>query len=178
MLVAPIAHVDRVDQDTANNLLVAWGHQMGPIVRGNNAGQHHALFVMGEPVAIAVQRSLGGDDDDWACMSAHFFWSDLLTHRTLFGNMATRSTGRNMDAHDNRMHALSNLDGAVKTFIRGLRGERRTAVTSARVIRHFVRVASEQQVRDALTRLQDAEKIRPCWSSLNRKRRVIVWEAA
>ena len=55
MLVLPIAHIEAIDRADLNRLLVAWGHRMGPYTRPNfTIEAHHALFVEGEPVAVAA----------------------------------------------------------------------------------------------------------------------------
>lgn len=55
MLVPPIAHVEAIDRAELNRLLVAWGHQMGPVTRPNYTIEaHHALFEHGRPVAVAA----------------------------------------------------------------------------------------------------------------------------
>ena len=55
----PLASFDQVDLAEANRLLVAWGHRMGPLERGNSQAQHcHVLRAHGEPVALATTSSL------------------------------------------------------------------------------------------------------------------------
>jgi antitoxin VapB len=55
----PVAHLDSIPLPAANDLLIAWNHRMGPLLRGNSGALHcHALFVHGAPVAIATTSSL------------------------------------------------------------------------------------------------------------------------
>lgn len=55
MLVPPICHLDAIDRVQSNELLVAWGHRMGPYKRPNFAIEaHYALFFHGKPVAVAM----------------------------------------------------------------------------------------------------------------------------
>jgi len=58
LLVPPIQHVAEIGIDDANALLVAWGHLMGPCRRPNAQAWAHAMFMHGEPVAVAVTASL------------------------------------------------------------------------------------------------------------------------
>jgi antitoxin VapB len=44
--------------ETANDCLVAWGHRMGPLLRGNQRGIHHALLHDGQPVAVTMTSTL------------------------------------------------------------------------------------------------------------------------
>lgn len=58
-MLFPLATFDKIDLQDANRLLVEWQHKMGPLERGNSQAQHcHALFVHGEPIAIATTSSL------------------------------------------------------------------------------------------------------------------------
>lgn len=55
----PLAAFDAVSLQQANALLLAWGHRMGPLERGNSAAlQCHALMAHGEPIALATTSSL------------------------------------------------------------------------------------------------------------------------
>jgi len=55
----PLASFDEIDLAAANALLAAWGHKMGPLMRGNSGSMHcHALFVHGEPIGLACTSSL------------------------------------------------------------------------------------------------------------------------
>lgn len=55
----PAASFEAVSLAHANELLMAWGHKMGALLRGNSAALHcHVLFVHGEPVAVACTSSL------------------------------------------------------------------------------------------------------------------------
>lgn len=55
MLAPPMLGLYPVDRDTANSLLEAWGHRMGPMRRPSYAIEaHHALLHDGEPVALAM----------------------------------------------------------------------------------------------------------------------------
>jgi len=49
---------DPIPLNTANALLVEWGHKMGPCKRGNAVGWSHALIHEGRPVAVTVTASL------------------------------------------------------------------------------------------------------------------------
>jgi len=42
----------------ANQMLVAWGHKMGPLNRGNTVGWSHALFWEDRPQAVTCASSL------------------------------------------------------------------------------------------------------------------------
>lgn len=54
-LVPPLVHLDAIDREEANRLLVAWGHRMGAYTRPSYAIEaHYALFVQGEPTALAM----------------------------------------------------------------------------------------------------------------------------
>lgn len=58
-MMFPVAAFDSIPLAEANGLLRLWGHKMGPLERGNTSGLHcHALFVHGEPVALACTSSL------------------------------------------------------------------------------------------------------------------------
>lgn len=97
----PVATFDSISLARANALLVAWGHRMGALERGNSAALHcHALFVHGEPVALATSSSLirehvgGGLDfltrantielsrlcarEPWACRVALRLWREAV----------------------------------------------------------------------------------------------------
>ena len=55
----PLASFDQIDLASANELLGAWGHRMGPLLRGNSGSLHcHALHVHGRAVAVACTSSL------------------------------------------------------------------------------------------------------------------------
>lgn len=58
MSMFPLVTFDGIGLHQANELLVAWGHKMGPLERGNSVGVHHALYHAGEPVAVAMTASL------------------------------------------------------------------------------------------------------------------------
>ncbi|UPG89308.1 hypothetical protein L2Y96_18185 [Luteibacter aegosomaticola] len=97
----PAASFETVPLAKANELLEAWGHKMGALLRGNSAALHcHALFVHGEPVAIACTSSLirervGGGlghltranavelsrlcaREPWACRVALRLWREVV----------------------------------------------------------------------------------------------------
>ncbi len=57
-MMFPIASFDEISLEAANNLLSIWGHKMGPLLRGNQAGCHYALYQGGEPVALAMMSTL------------------------------------------------------------------------------------------------------------------------
>lgn len=52
--IAPIVAFDEISRADANRCLVAWGHKMGPLERGNVRGLHYALYEEGEPVGLAM----------------------------------------------------------------------------------------------------------------------------
>lgn len=54
----PLVSFDEIDLDRANRCLREWGHRMGPLERGNEAGKHFALFHNGRPVAVAMASTL------------------------------------------------------------------------------------------------------------------------
>lgn len=54
----PLASFEEIDIASANKLLVEWGHKMGALERGNEAGKHFALFHHEKPVAIAMTSTL------------------------------------------------------------------------------------------------------------------------
>lgn len=62
----PLVGFAPIDLATANKCLEQWGHKMGPLLRGNEAGTHFALTHHGRPVGVACQSTLireavGGD---------------------------------------------------------------------------------------------------------------------
>jgi len=54
----PITSFEQISRVEANRCLIAWGHRMGPLERGNEAGTHFALLHHGRPVAVASQSTL------------------------------------------------------------------------------------------------------------------------
>lgn len=54
----PMVSFDSIPLKVANDLLVFWGHRMGPCQRGNARGWSHALFHEGRPVAIVTTSTL------------------------------------------------------------------------------------------------------------------------
>ena len=54
----PFVCFEPVDLTCANDCLVAWGHKMGPCLRGNARGWSHALIFHGKPVAVTITASL------------------------------------------------------------------------------------------------------------------------
>jgi hypothetical protein len=55
MMFPPVAHLEAIDRATANSLLVAWQHKMGPLTRPNYTIEaHHGLFHHGQPIAVAM----------------------------------------------------------------------------------------------------------------------------
>lgn len=54
----PLVTFEEISLTRANDCLRAWGHKMGPLERGNEAGLHYALCHSGEPVAVAMQSTL------------------------------------------------------------------------------------------------------------------------
>lgn len=58
-MMFPLANFDEIALPVANELLMQWGHRMGPLLRGNSGAlQCHALFVHGHPVGVATTSSL------------------------------------------------------------------------------------------------------------------------
>jgi len=55
LLDVPIAALARIDVDEANELLVAWGHRLGPVHRP--FGMQAFVLGLPEPVAVAVSAS-------------------------------------------------------------------------------------------------------------------------
>lgn len=104
----PLATFDRVSLALANDLLVSWGHRMGPLERGNSGSLYaHALIANSAPVAVVTTSSLirervGGGlqhmtrentvelsrlcaGEPWACRVALRLWRELVfpgTHAT------------------------------------------------------------------------------------------------
>lgn len=97
----PIASLIPTSETEANDLLVAWGHRMGPLNRGNRAASHaHVLLAHNKPVAVALTSSLirecvGGGlghmtrantvelsrlcaADSWACRVMLRLWRELV----------------------------------------------------------------------------------------------------
>lgn len=58
MLVPPLLHVEGIELQTANALLVAWRHKMGPCQRPMGRVVAHALFHHGVPVALTIAADL------------------------------------------------------------------------------------------------------------------------
>lgn len=54
----PLVSFEAVELAQANACLVAWGHKMGPLARGNQSGWCHALFHEGRPVAVTTASTL------------------------------------------------------------------------------------------------------------------------
>jgi len=54
----PLVTFEQIALETANQCLRAWGHKMGALERGNEAGNHFALFHNGSPVAVCCQSTL------------------------------------------------------------------------------------------------------------------------
>ena len=55
MLVPPVVHLEPIDRDQLNRLLVDWGHKMGPFRRPSYAIEaHHVLMHNGVPVAVTA----------------------------------------------------------------------------------------------------------------------------
>lgn len=58
MLIPPITF-EQISREHANDLLVQWGHAMGPLQRGNmSCDVHYALKHEGRPVAISMAATL------------------------------------------------------------------------------------------------------------------------
>lgn len=58
-MIAPLVTFDQIDIGEANRCLIAWGHKMGALVRGNTSQEtHYAMFEEGRPVAVALASGL------------------------------------------------------------------------------------------------------------------------
>lgn len=57
-MLIPAVTFEEIDLAAANKCLVAWGHKMGPLERGNQSGVHYALMHEGRPVAVAMTSTL------------------------------------------------------------------------------------------------------------------------
>lgn len=65
-LLRPTASFESVELPAANVLLEKWGHQMGPLKRGNQGAVCHVLYHGDEPVAVTtasttIRPNVGGD---------------------------------------------------------------------------------------------------------------------
>jgi hypothetical protein len=54
----PLVTFEEITKEEANKLLILWGHKMGPLCRGNQAGLHYALIHNDKPVALTSQSNL------------------------------------------------------------------------------------------------------------------------
>jgi hypothetical protein len=57
-MMFPLVTFEEIDLLLANSLLETWGHKMGSLNRGNQAGTHYALMHNGRPVALAMTSTL------------------------------------------------------------------------------------------------------------------------
>lgn len=57
MLAPPIQHLAAIEEAEADQLLIAWGHRMGPCRRPYQTWAH-AMFRHGQPVAVTVTATL------------------------------------------------------------------------------------------------------------------------
>lgn len=57
-MLIPLITFEEIGLDAANVCLEQWGHQMGPLLRGNKSGVHYALCHDGRPVAVAMTSTL------------------------------------------------------------------------------------------------------------------------
>ena len=57
-MLIPLVTFEEICLEAANDLLERWGHKMGPLKRGNQAGVHYALCHDGRPVAVAMTSTL------------------------------------------------------------------------------------------------------------------------
>jgi antitoxin VapB len=57
-MMFPLVTFEEVSLPRANDLLVLWGHKMGPLLRGKQRGKHFALCHDGQPVAVAMTSTL------------------------------------------------------------------------------------------------------------------------
>ena len=54
----PLCSFEGIELEEANACLIAWGHKMGPLKRGNQGAWCHALFHEGRPVAVTTASYL------------------------------------------------------------------------------------------------------------------------
>lgn len=57
-MLIPTITFEEIEPCEANRCLVAWGHKMGALARGNQRGLHHALMHNHEPVAVVCTSHL------------------------------------------------------------------------------------------------------------------------
>lgn len=60
MLVAPILHLEQIDNDVADAALIRWQHRMGPCRRPAGVLVSHGLFAHGKLCALTVTADLVG----------------------------------------------------------------------------------------------------------------------
>lgn len=58
MLVAPILHLEQIDNDVADAALIRWKHRMGPCRRPMGTLVSHGLFAHGQLCALTVTADL------------------------------------------------------------------------------------------------------------------------
>lgn len=58
MSLFPLVSFDSISLPEANELLILWGHKMGPLKRGNQGATCHALFHDGRPTAVTTASTL------------------------------------------------------------------------------------------------------------------------
>lgn len=58
MSLFPLVTFDKIQLAEANRCLVAWGHRMGALERGNQDAVCYALIHSGEPVAVTAASTL------------------------------------------------------------------------------------------------------------------------
>jgi len=57
-MLIPLVTFEEISLVQANDCLLRWGHKMGPLLRGNEAGVHYALCHDGRPVGVAMMSTL------------------------------------------------------------------------------------------------------------------------
>ena len=57
-MLLPLVTFAQIDLERANACLVQWGHKMGALARGHQAGTHFALYHDRRPVALAMTSTL------------------------------------------------------------------------------------------------------------------------
>lgn len=163
-MMFPLASFDKIDLSIANELLVKWGHRMGPLLRGNSGAlQCHALFVHGHPVGLATTSSLiaphvGGGlshltrentvelsrlcaSDKWACRVVLRLWRELVLPGT---GVATAISYQDADIHSG---ATYRTDGWVRAaYARGTFDRRSGRQGRNRYIWVWPRSAAQEMV--------------------------------
>lgn len=58
MMYPPLCHLEAIDIERANSLLIAWGHKMGACHRPIGRVAAHALFHRDSPIALTIAADL------------------------------------------------------------------------------------------------------------------------